>query len=158
MPKRGSAKYPKVFWDAIQSDLEETGSDVLIFMDTIGRYGDPPSSRTIYDEEQGKTEILASFEFEDFDLPSMSTGFTRMLINELNARYEKHEVFSAADLHRSMINEHNKPRNKKDDTQVVPFFMKLNGAPHDCSILLKPIYWPCQEGDRGEKIAGKAAA
>lgn len=88
--------------------------------------------------------MLASFEFESFELPSMSTSFTKSLIRHLNDQYEKPAVFSVSDLHRAMINDYNKNRNRREETEVVPFFMKLNGAPQDCSILLRPLHWPSQ--------------
>lgn len=142
----------------VQRDLQETESDVLILMDTCGRFGMPPSSRSKWQPGQGKTELMASFEWENFDLTSVSTGFTQLIINELTARYHQSQVFSAADLHCGIISVYNFHRESRLDTQVVPLFMKLGGAAQDCGILLRPLAWPSQVlVNSGEKIVVEAS-
>ena len=58
-------------------------------------------------------------------------------------------MFSVAELHRQMINTFNQNRDSKKESAVVPFFMRLNGASQEGSILLKPVVWPDHVG-RGQ--------
>lgn len=129
-----------MFWEAAQGALEKADSDVLIFMDTCGSHGDPPSSTIKSHERQGTTEMIASFEIEGFDLRAPTMSFTFSLVSQLTKFIDIFEVFSAADLHRAMANQYIRSKQvQRYQSSVVPIFVRLNGKPQACSILLQPV-------------------
>lgn len=152
-PFRSSANYPKVHWEAPQSDLEQADSDVLILLDTCGSANTPPSSTVRSYQRQATTELLGSFEHEDFDLRSPTMTFTSILIDQLKKFHDGFEMFSVAELHRDMVTQWNKEVMAQREVvkSVVPFYTRVNGKIGAGSLLVLPIELP------GPKVGGEDA-
>ena len=145
---RDPSRYPvpKLEWYSLQTGLERTPSDVVIFLDSCNAAGAVGSSNV---RDGGKTELIAACGIRETTLATNEAkiSFTSFLARALIELGTNGNMFSITELHEKVLASIS--RHDESEMLSTPVYVRLNGKGGQAGIQMKALEG-C--GNRDEEV------